>query len=56
MKVHRDIPGVEYWYDPHCRCWFAARVDSVGNLGPSVNAYTRREILRLIKGGSLPNA
>jgi len=51
MKV-RELNGCEYWYDPSCRVWFAARVDKEGNLGPSIDAATRGEIEDLIKRGS----
>lgn len=47
MKIHHDIVGVEYWYDPHYRCWFVCTVDSDGNLGPSQDAYTRKEIRQM---------
>jgi hypothetical protein len=49
MKIHKDIPGVEYWWDHYVRTWYAATVDSKGNLGPTVDAYTKREIIKLAK-------
>jgi hypothetical protein len=49
MKVHRDIPGVEYWYDPHMRCWYSAPCDEEGNLADSQNAYTKSEIIEIAK-------
>lgn len=54
MRVHRDIPGVEFWYNPNTRAWYAATVDAGGNLGESVNAYTRQEVLWLVGHGFLP--
>ena len=49
MKIHTDIEGFEYWYDRAYRCWFAAPVDADGNLGPTVDAYTKRDIVELCK-------
>jgi len=49
MKIYTDIEGFEYWYDRAYRCWFAAPVDADGNLGPTVDAYTKREIVELIR-------
>jgi hypothetical protein len=49
MKVYTDIDGFEYWYDRLYRCWFAARVDADGNLGPTVDAYTKRDIVEFCK-------
>lgn len=50
MIVHKRT-GHEFWYDRAYRCWFAAKVDKDGNLGPSVDAFTKREILALIDRG-----
>jgi len=49
VKIYTDIEGFEYWYDRSCRCWFAARVDAEGNLGPTVDAYTKQEIVEIIR-------
>ena len=45
-KLYHEIKGVEYWYDRHERCWYVMRIDQEGNqIGNSINAYTKREIL-----------
>jgi len=49
MKIYTNIEGFEYWYDRSYRCWFAARVDAEGNLGQTVDAYTKPEIVEIIK-------
>lgn len=51
MKIHKDIAGYEYWYDPQIRSWYAAVVDSVGNILRCVDCYTKKEIIFLIKRG-----
>lgn len=49
-KVHRH-GDCEFWYDTTYRVWFAAHVDAEGNLGPSIDAATREEIVMLVEGG-----
>lgn len=50
MKVHRDIPGWEYWWDASWRTWCAMQVDGQGNqIGDCQYEYTRREIVDLIR-------
>lgn len=57
MKIHKrksrsDGSPHEFWYDRHIRCWFAAKVVSEeGDIGPTVDAYTREEIISLIDDG-----
>lgn len=51
MKIQQRN-GCEYWYDRHYRCWFAAKViSSAGDLGPSINAFTKKEIIEMIDLG-----
>lgn len=58
MKVYRiNTSGreYEYWYDPQYRAWYAAEVDQYGNLGESVNEYTKDDILKTIRSGMVPS-
>lgn len=41
----------EYWYDRQYRVWYAAEIDNEGNLGESINAYTKGWIVEYIKRG-----
>lgn len=44
----------EYWYDRQYRVWYAAEIDAEGNLGESVNAYTKGWVVDYIKRGFVP--
>lgn len=49
MKIYQ-LRDWEYWYDRSTRCWWAARLDASGyQIGEAINAYTKAEILQLIK-------
>ena len=49
MKIHRDIKGTEYWYDPQCHCWFGAKVDQEGNITNTLDAYKKEDIKTILK-------
>ncbi len=45
MKIHK-IQNVEYWYDPHTKCWWAMKVDQDGHqIGAAEHSYDRAGIL-----------
>lgn len=51
MKVYRNIPHVEYWYDRSTQCWWCMNVDDEGNqVGDAANAYTKQEIVDIAHG------
>ena len=46
-KIYTDVPGAQYWYDRHTRCWWAMAIDSVGNqLGPG-DHHSKKDGIRL---------
>ena len=54
MKIYtmaHDGRNYEYWYDRQYRVWYAAEIDKDGNLGDSINAYTKGWIVDYIKRG-----
>lgn len=54
MKIYK-LRDCEYWYDRSQRCWYAARILSPqGDLGASINEYTKREIIRSIESDMVP--
>ena len=51
MKIYKQ-GSWQYWYDKAYRCWFAAQFDTDGNqIGDSINAYSKQEILNEIERG-----
>jgi hypothetical protein len=49
MKIY-TLGSWQYWYDRAYRSWYAATFDPVGNqIGPAIFAYTKQEIINLIK-------
>ena len=58
MKIYtmaHDGRNYEYWYDRQYRVWYGAEIDKNGNLGESINAYTKGWIVDYIKRGFCPN-
>jgi len=57
MKIYdlwADGNNHEFWYDRSIGCWYACRVDRNGNLGDSINAYTKGEIMDAVERGLCP--
>ena len=59
MKIHSieaNGKSYEYWYDRSAgKVWYAMEVTEDGNFGESINAYTKEEIIREIKGDRVPS-
>lgn len=58
MKIYTLVHAgrnYEYWYDRQYRVWYAAEIDNEGNLGDSINAYTKGWVVEYIKRGFCPH-
>lgn len=57
MKIHKIATGgreYEFWYESTHKCWYAAEVDQYGNLGESIQEYSKDQIIESIRRGSVP--
>jgi hypothetical protein len=57
LKIYKLTVGnrqYEYWYERSHRCWYAAEVDQMGNLGESIQEYRKDQIVRSIQCDFVP--